>query len=76
MVLRGGRINNFVDFSFTGSNVKDGSQDVKIPLKVLIVASHRTGSSLLGDILSYSRQGYIKRYEIIDSGHKNNLYVF
>ena len=42
-------------FFFTGGNVKKGSQDVKIPLKVLIVASHRTGSSLLGDILSYSR---------------------
>ena len=28
---------------------------MEIPLKVLIVGSHRTGSSLLGDILSYSR---------------------
>ena len=46
---------------------------MKIPLKVLIVASHRTGSSLLGDILSYSRQGYINRYKIIDSVHKNSL---
>ena len=46
-------------FFVTGGNIKKGSQDVKIPLKVLIVASHRTGSSLLGDILSYSRQGYI-----------------
>ena len=52
----------------TGGIIKKGSQDVKIPLKVLIVASHRTGSSLLGDILSYSRQGYINRYKIIDNG--------
>ena len=49
---------------------------MKIPLKVLIVASHRTGSSLLGDILSYSRQGYINRYKNIVSGHKNSLYAF